>query len=708
VAALLADPSGSGGGSRHTTRLVIGAPALPVSVRAPPVSTEAAPRIEAVPPPVVDAVERQVPRAMAPAAGRPRPAPDGDLVAQLFRASQRRVRPDGSAVPILLRNRPPGVVASEGGGGGRDADALAADLAARADDIDVHDDELFARVPIEEYGAALLRGMGVDEAAIEGAEAPAAGGSGGAARTYNSRERLGAGAAPNPLRALDAYEAATRRPRKPGDAPLPPPPSLATLSGQAAPLSAATNANMAAAAAAAAATAATKARKFPGVVDGAGTLVLRGPHAGHLALITQTDGVPGLEKCRVRVVRGSTDGSADSVPRFSSIAATFLADPTEAGTEEVAVAKGACAALDSGGALPDGLTTDDAHALLAALRTIQAAVTARRVRPTHDPAAPPLPPLAVSVAPAPERDSDAPREVLVASHVGEPLPTDEVYRTRAVQSAMDADDDAADAPPAPPVNDAAPVAAAAPAPLPVDVGRRRTTSRSRDGDRRRRSVSRDRRRRSPSRDNERHRGHHHSSSGRERRDDEYDSRDRRDRHREPSRDERRRRERSRSRSRSPSRRSGRDRAREGDDRHHHRQSLSSHHSAPPPPPPRRRTWLSPGIAVRVVDEGWRGGSLFRCRGVVTDVPLPDVAVLRVTLPDGVTVRMVEGVPAAVLATALPKPGGAVRIVAGAWAGHDGTLVERRPATQTAVVALGGDSEGTIVTCDYEGVAELVL
>lgn len=110
----------------------------------------------------------------------------------------------------------------------------------------------------------------------------------------------------------------------------------------------------------------------------------------------------------------------------------------------------------------------------------------------------------------------------------------------------------------------------------------------------------------------------------------------------------------------------------------------------------------PGIAVRIVDEKGRFSRLFRCRATVVDVPSIGSATVRLDADAGsgfgpgggsaafaaaASGRLVEGVPASALQTALPKPGGFVVIVAGLLRGCAGILRERRSTDGVAVIEL---------------------
>lgn len=639
-----------------------------------------------------------------------RRAGDDRLLNKLFAPNQKRVRGDGNSLPLLLRNRGPQLAS------GDDKDKLFADLARRPADIDVRDEDMFERIPIEEYGAAMLRGMGVADADIEAAlHGPQKTTSRGPAPPI--KESLGVGASTNPLLAMQAYEKALGRPRKPGEAA---PQMPGTKS--------ATNGSGASATAAAAATvqskadkmAAIKARKFPGVLDGAGVAVHDGVRVG---VITQTEGVPGLEKCKVRVPKLDKCG----------VPAAHLALED---TEEVIVGKATCKVVDGG--------CDEAHRhVVERMRVLQAelkaAASAVSALPASDPGA--------LVAPLP-MPAQVEQELLSAGHVGDPLAADEVSRTLPVAAAEAKEDGAyADALAARasalsgvvagvsaiPTDgraslghvSASSAARGALSPSPTRHPRdgtshqqsehtslrreHRSRSRSHSGHRGRDRDSHDRARDSHT-DRDRGRGSHAGRNG------EGGKSDGRQRH-ESSRDEARR---------------HRSRSREGSHTHAHHAHAARSESSSHDPRSRATTassrvgpgvaattggahaqgsgsghWLSPGIRVRITSERWQGGRFFKLKAVVQDVVSPGVGSLLVTLADGRSTRLLDSVPEAVLETALPKAGGEVRVISGRYKGHDGVLLERNADSQQGVIQLKGDMEGSIVKCKYEQVAELV-
>jgi G patch domain/KOW motif-containing protein len=108
-----------------------------------------------------------------------------------------------SRKPLLAAHSIPGLREAE-----NEDEKFKFDLAVRADDIDVTS-SVYASVPIEQFGAAMLRGMGWTGPPKDGEK------DGNAPRVYEPRQqRLGLGAAPKP-----PEEMGTRRRRRPGEAP---------------------------------------------------------------------------------------------------------------------------------------------------------------------------------------------------------------------------------------------------------------------------------------------------------------------------------------------------------------------------------------------------------------------------------------------------------------------------------------------------------
>lgn len=175
---------------------------------------------------------------------------DAALRDRLFRPDQQRIRGSAGTAPMLARQMQAqaqaasdagadvhGAAASAAVAADGDRERLAADLSWRAADVDARGDAYDA-VPISEFGAAMLRGMGVTEAVLSAETAGDGGGGGGRARPQG----LGLGAQLAPQ--LEADGRKRGGPVRPGD-PLPAAQGGAAAGGGAA------------------------SRKFPGVVSGA-------------------------------------------------------------------------------------------------------------------------------------------------------------------------------------------------------------------------------------------------------------------------------------------------------------------------------------------------------------------------------------------------------------------------------------------------------
>lgn len=142
---------------------------------------------------------------------------DAELRDRLFRPDQQRVRGagPGGAAPMLMRQQASGAPAP-GAAAAPDLDRerLAADLVGRAQDLEVTG-EAYDAVPIAEFGAAMLRGMGVAEAVI----AADAGGPGGSASDGPRARPQGLGLGAQPAPALEAEAARHKKTVRPGDPP---------------------------------------------------------------------------------------------------------------------------------------------------------------------------------------------------------------------------------------------------------------------------------------------------------------------------------------------------------------------------------------------------------------------------------------------------------------------------------------------------------
>jgi hypothetical protein len=235
---------------------------------------------------------------------------DTELRDRLFRPDQQRVRGTGQSrgAPLLSRASRPAPAAPDAAS---DRERLLSDMHSRADDLDV-DSARYEAIPIEAFGAAALRGMGVAEAVISADSGVGAASAGPRPRPHG----LGLGAELAPQ--MEA--GATRRPVRPGDA-------MPASSGTAP-------------AAVAAAAAAAASRKFPGVVMGAVVQVMRGRWTAKLGIVVAAEGVPGLDMARVRVVAPGRASFAVGAAAASAPAAAQGAPVlTEADTEVTVVPK---------------------------------------------------------------------------------------------------------------------------------------------------------------------------------------------------------------------------------------------------------------------------------------------------------------------------------------------------------------------------------
>lgn len=653
---------------------------------------------------------------------------DPALLAKLFNPQQKRVVSggmDGQTQPLLASSR----VGSSSRGGA--AGELQQELARFAEDIDpllrgplssrsttlaataaaprafaMDDDDEgvvgsrsdepeegsadpYARVHIEDFGAAMLRGMGVSEAAIEAAT----GSKGDGDDDAGGPGRGGQGFAGSAFRAPP--------PQRPKGLGL----GATALTGGGSNTTTNTSNSSTGGSAKAAAAAANKARKFPGLVDGA-VAVLGGPgagaHAGALGLVTQTEGVPGLEKCRVRLLvpappqdsesNGSPTPADASGPVwrgftskdttllcFPKAAVTALAPQAGSGTLEAAIraavsafgdpapllavcqtTNAAAAGADEGAAAAAASAAlaayPDAGERLAFLAAVEAA-SKRRAAPSLTPAPAPAPALTPappqeSAVPAPEAEDEVASSTssseVDGSGSAEAAPAATLF---AAAEGADDDSDVAHA-----AASEAPTAAgnAQAAAREIERGHRSHPREERETDRhsrrerdRHRSRSRDRDRR------DRHDRHERDRRSRSR------SRDRRHHHRDHS-QERRHRERSRERRRSRS-----------PDRSH------SIHTAPA-----TRPWALPGIRVRIADERHPA---FKQKATVVAVAAPPaggrpgdaLVTLALDAPGGGAAAAQQvSLPLRHLQTAVPKPGGTVRVLRGVYRGAHARLLAR--------------------------------
>ncbi len=298
---------------------------------------------------------------------------DQALLNKLFNPNQKRVTGGGKSAgqaPLLLRAKQVSEARSAStAAGGDDDDAGPASVVPSGAAL-----ETYERVPIEEFGAAMLRGMGVGEEALAAAGAGGGGGGSGSTRPaglmlgsaggmasafgfgapdddedgaqpadddndgnasgpgatkrgppdaaeaekkLQRQARLGLGATANPLAALNAREKRFIRPGETRAAK----PSIADLSApQSSPPAGVAGSQPGGVKGALAAS--IRARKFPGLFEGAAVILgpATGVHAGHLALVVQTESVPGLEKCRVRLCDLSMTSGTGGVASSSHLA----------------------------------------------------------------------------------------------------------------------------------------------------------------------------------------------------------------------------------------------------------------------------------------------------------------------------------------------------------------------------------------------------
>jgi len=120
----------------------------------------------------------------------------------------------------------------------------------------------------------------------------------------------------------------------------------------------------------------------------------------------------------------------------------------------------------------------------------------------------------------------------------------------------------------------------------------------------------------------------------------------------------------------------------------------------------RITWVVPHLRVRVVSKSWKDGRYYNRKGVVVDVI--SRTLFTILMDEGS--KLVENCKQKYAQTALPKPGGRVKIVAGlktqARVGEVGTLLERNSKKQEGAVQLDDDSQIEVVSyeslCEYAG------
>lgn len=114
---------------------------------------------------------------------------------------------------------------------------------------------------------------------------------------------------------------------------------------------------------------------------------------------------------------------------------------------------------------------------------------------------------------------------------------------------------------------------------------------------------------------------------------------------------------------------------------------------------RRGGWLFHGIRVKIVSKKVGGSALYLQKGVVEDIPLPGLALVKC----GANGQVVE-VKEKYLETVLPRKGEECMVLSGPHRGQRATLVERNDAKSHASVQLSESYE--IISIDYDSVAAL--
>ncbi len=183
--------------------------------------------------------------------------PADELRARLFANKQLLGQRDGSR-----QSKPPSLLMQRGGAPRGGALSISGPPAP--------DEAAFSAVPVDAFGAALLRGMGASEEQLEGrdgvyeADAPRA----------SKGEFLGLGADRDPRAEAEAADRRRRRQR---------------------------NAHAAAADREREAASHARRQRFAGLLPGALARMAAGPYRGQLALIVQSEGVPGMDRMRARL-----------------------------------------------------------------------------------------------------------------------------------------------------------------------------------------------------------------------------------------------------------------------------------------------------------------------------------------------------------------------------------------------------------------------
>ena len=114
---------------------------------------------------------------------------------------------------------------------------------------------------------------------------------------------------------------------------------------------------------------------------------------------------------------------------------------------------------------------------------------------------------------------------------------------------------------------------------------------------------------------------------------------------------------------------------------------------------RKDHWLRESIVVKIIDKKLREQDLYKRKGVVVKVIDTYVAEVEVTDGDDIIVVRVDQ---AKLETVIPKIGGAVIVVNGAYRGYPGKLVELQEKDFKGVVMLSsGPHKGRKIVLEYE-------
>lgn len=295
-----------------------------------PKRQEVAPAIKPIQPAAETRIRPLVPSASASQTARPPSAlVDHSLAKRLFANKQLLGQNDGS------RSK-----AGKGGGlllnkATRNSAAAAIQAAPPEPDI-----TSFAQVPVESFGDAVLRGMGASEEALTGREGVY---EADAPRSMRG-EFTGLGASRDPRVQAEMEERQRRRRR---------------------------NAHAAAADDERAEAARARQRRFAGLTPGGAARIVAGPYRGRLALVQATEGVPGLDRMRVRLE------SLESRVARKVDAEAVTDEATLTAAERAAVEAMRVAEAD---ASPPALPPQSATAAAAAAAKAEPAMPAKRAR----------------------------------------------------------------------------------------------------------------------------------------------------------------------------------------------------------------------------------------------------------------------------------------------------------------------------------------